>query len=259
MRRRLQQFEEVSSGLRPRASLLEGIASSEVTAPASAPFVHDARDAREIFERVLPALHQLPPGEMGVSRPHTGLRIAIISDSFLFEAFEGLAELVPVTPRTWEEPLAQERLPDILLVAATWRGLNGRSWRGLSNPESNRRRLVVEEIMPAYRDRGVPVVYYGKEDPPNYESFVGLAQAADHIFTTAAEMIPQYRRDCPRAESIEVLPFAVNPLVHSPIGSRPAVSELIHFAGSWLPEKYPQRSRYGTWRSAGPRSRTALW
>lgn len=251
VRRRLQQFEEVSSGLRPRTSLLEPVSSAEVTAPVSTPFVHDVRDARELFESLLPQLRQLPAGEMGISRPHTGLRIAIISDKFLFESFEGLADLVPVTPRNWEEPLQQERLPDILLVAATWRGLNERSWRGLSNPESNRRRLTVEEIMPAYRRRGIPVVFYGKEDPPNYSSFVGLAQAADHIFTTAAEMIPHYERDCPQAQSIDVLPFAVNPLVHSPIGSRPAVSDLVHFAGSWLPEKYPQRSRYGMWALSG--------
>ncbi|MDZ5076988.1 glycosyltransferase [Nesterenkonia sp. HG001] len=249
MQQRLGQFEEVSSGHQPRRALLAP--QGAVTAAASAPFVHDARDARELFERLLPSLHQLPAGQMGISRPHTGLRIAIISDTFLFESFAGLAELIPLTPRNWEEPLEQEQLPDILLVAATWRGLNERSWRGLSNPASNRRRLTVEEIMPAYRRRGIPVVYYGKEDPPNYSSFVGLAQAADHIFTTAAEMIPDYRRDCPQAASVDVLPFAVNPLVHTPLGSRPAVSPMIHFAGSWLPDKYPQRSRYGTWALNG--------
>lgn len=209
---------------------------------------------RQLIEQTLNAAAELPTGEPGISRPRLQLRIGIICDRFLYDTFTGLAQLVPITPSSWREHLGQV---DLLLVAATWRGHDGVSW-DVTAPEApaNRRRLI-EEIVPAFRHQGTPTLFYGKEDPPDYQEFLDVAQACEHIATTAEEMLPRYAQDCPQARSISVLPFAVNPQLHTPLGSRRprpgpaehpvAPQDLIFFAGSWMGKKYPQRARYARW------------
>ncbi|MDS2174073.1 glycosyltransferase [Nesterenkonia sp. CL21] len=251
----LELFDTLSSepaaATAPLEDLLQDSRFRQLSPLRATPFTHGALNAEELLESIRPAMEALPAGEMGISRPHSRLRIAVVCDSFFYQSMDGLVDLLPLKPKDWRAHLTQENRPDLLLVAATWKGVDGKSWIGNARPGSWRRRQLTDVIMRTFREHGVPVVYYGKEDPPNYELFLSLAQAADHILTTAEEMVPQYERDCPDAQSIGVLPFGVNPLVHTPIGSRPAAGELIHFAGSWLPEKYPQRTTYGSWALNG--------
>ncbi|WP_261623042.1 glycosyltransferase [Nesterenkonia marinintestina] len=197
--------------------------------------------ARAELAGMTAAAAALPPGEPGVSRPRLDLRIGIICDRFLFDTFARLAHMVPLTPENWRDHLDGV---DLLLVAATWRGHDGHSWDATAEDAAARRRLLHEDLIPAYRDAGVPTVYYGKEDPPDYRRFLQTAGACEHILTTAAEVVEDYRRDCPEARSVSVLPFAVDPQLHSPLGSRPAASPAVLFAGSWMGRKYPLRAEY---------------
>lgn len=209
---------------------------------------------RQLIEQTLSAAAELPAPEPGISRPALDLRIGIVCDRFLYDTFTGLAKLFPITPSSWREHLGQV---DLVLVAATWRGHDGFSW-DVTAPEAaaNRRRLI-EEILPTFRHQGTPTLFYGKEDPPDYLEFLDVARACEHIATTAEEMLPRYAQDCPQARSISVLPFAVNPQLHTPLGSRRprpgpaehpvAPQDLIFFAGSWMGRKYPQRARYARW------------
>lgn len=213
-----------------------------LAAPRPAPGA--ATPPRRAVEQALEAAEQLPGPEAGITRPRLGLRLGIICDRFLLDTFAGAAELLPITPQNWREQLGEV---DVLLVAATWRGHDGASWDVTGEGARARRTLLVETLIPAFRAAGVPTVYYGKEDPPDYRRFLDVARACEHILTTAAEVVPQYRADCPAARSIEVLPFGVNPLLHSPLGGRPAGSELIPFAGSWMGRKYPSRAEQGRW------------
>ena len=73
--------------------------------------------------------------------------------------------------------------------------------------------------------------------------FRPLAAEADVVFTSAEEMIPVYREDCPRVHQVKSLTFGVNPLLHTPVGSRRIRRSEVLFAGSWLTHKYPQRQR----------------
>ncbi|MGG5751853.1 glycosyltransferase [Zafaria sp. Z1313] len=187
-------------------------------------------------------VEQLPPTSSGRAyRPHA-TRIGIIADLFLYKSFEGLADFVAITPENYEEH--RESL-ELLLVVSTWRGLDNASWVGLGG-NSDVRATLLERIIPLYRAAGIPVVYYSKEDPPNYRRFAPLAAHCDFVFTSAVEMIPRYQRDCPGAAGYDVLPFGVNPRFHSPIGSRTAPSNAAFFAGSWFTGKYAGRAKWGT-------------
>ncbi|WP_144794977.1 glycosyltransferase [Kocuria palustris] len=167
-------------------------------------------------------------------RPHP-VRVAMIADEFLYDSLRDTAQVTYLRPETFRE-VAREA--DLLLIASTWRGLDD-EWIGASSPDG----LVRTEVIPAFREAGVPVAFYSKEDPPNYVRFRGLAQEADFIFTSAEEVVADYVRDCPRAQAVRALTFGVNPLVHNPIGSRRHRRGEVLFAGSWLEHKYPQRKR----------------
>ncbi|MGQ7787298.1 glycosyltransferase [Nesterenkonia sp. K-15-9-6] len=236
-----------------RASAMRARAAEQD--PADTPITESAQSratARRAIEEALEAAAALPSPEEGATRPRLRLRIGIICDRFLFDTFSGIAELIPLTPTTWRRHLHDV---DVLLVAATWRGHDGSSWDVTGAQARRRRRLLTETLIPAYRRAGVPTVYYGKEDPPDYRQFLDVARACEHILTTAAEMVESYQHDCPGARSIEVMPFAVNPLLHSPLGSRPAAGEPnwssarrpVLFAGSWMGRKYPERAAYARW------------
>ncbi|WP_369065765.1 glycosyltransferase [Kocuria carniphila] len=188
-----------------------------------------ADQVRELLE-----LAQTLPDHAGtrVLQPHPA-RVAMIADTFLYETFEGTARITYVTPENYREVSAES---DVLIVASTWRG-RFEDWHGTTSNWGPLR----TQVIPEFKSRGVPVVFYSKEDPPNYALFRPVARDADVVFTSAEEMIPKYRADCPDVSHIESMTFGVNPLLHNPVGSRRVRRQEILFAGSWLSHKYPHR------------------
>lgn len=170
------------------------------------------------------------------------LRIGIVADEFLYRSLQLAADFRPITPDNYE--LVADEI-DLFLVVSTWRGLNG-EWTGVAGQKSARRKLLEETIIPLVKGKGVPVVFYSKEDPPNYKQFLSLAMKADYIFTSAEEMIPQYKKDLNREVPIEALRFGVNYKLHNPLGCLRHKGRELIFAGSWMAHKYPERAETGT-------------
>ena len=220
----------------------------QITAVKSDPVVERLQHAftapsgDELRAAMLEQIAELPHTSGGVANRPFNTKIGIISDLFLFKSFDGLADFYPIYPGNYD----QHTDIDILLLVSTWRGIDDQSWKGVTTKRSEKRAQLFEEILPFYRSLDIPIVFYSKEDPPNYNHFLPFAQQADYIFTSAAEMIPKYQKDCPEARSVDVLPFGVNPKNHSPIGSQQgSINPLVPFAGSWFNHKYDDRSRWG--------------
>ena len=163
------------------------------------------------------------------------LRVGIVSDEFVFRCFQDTCSLIPIVPSVSGEEL---RSLELLLVVSTWRGLDG-TWYGAgeAGTEAN---LRLHAIMGECREAGIPVVFYSKEDPPNFDYFRNLAGEADTIFTSAAEMVERYQSLFPHTP-VYPLSFAVNPVLYNPVGlcGRQERERAI-FAGSWI-TKYPER------------------
>ncbi|GAB3621502.1 hypothetical protein GCM10027417_27640 [Glutamicibacter endophyticus] len=169
--------------------------------------------------------------------PKIQARIAIIADEFLFKSFESAGNLIPLTPTNYKE-VAQSA--DLLLVTSTWRGL-ALEWDKAAQKKSAKRKLIEDSIIPYFKARGIPTAFYSKEDPPNYSTFLSLAEHCDYIFTSAVEMIEKYKVSCPSAKEVSVLPFSVDFKHHNPVGSRSFRIDDIVFAGSWHNHKYQER------------------
>lgn len=166
-----------------------------------------------------------------------GLHVGLIADEFLYNSFKDVANVEYIS--------RHERFNykdyDIVIFATTWRGID-QSWLGSSSANGPIRRQMID-LAEEYNRRGIPTVFYSKEDPVNYNLFKSLAKHCQYIFTSAREMIRLYK-EYTNNENIDVLQFGVNPLIHNPVGTRGDISEKykneVLFAGSWL-TKYPVR------------------
>lgn len=171
------------------------------------------------------------------SRFYTRLpyRVGMVADCFLFENYSCSCDLVYLTPENWRSHLGSL---DCVIVTSVWKGLHG-EWTGASDPGSSISAQLCA-LMQETRAWGCPVIFYSKEDPPNFQWFQRYAPYADRIYTSAQECIEKYRTICPGV-GVETMQFAISPLLHHPIGMKGLTeANRAFFAGSWM-KKYPER------------------
>lgn len=162
------------------------------------------------------------------------LRVVAILDQFSERGFSPDCSLINL-PREGFEPFLDQVRPHLLLVESAWRGLDGQ-WRNQLSPVSSRLRYLVD----CCRRRGIPTVFWNKEDPVHFEHFLAAARLFDHVLTTDADCVERYREMLGHSR-VGVLPFACQPTMHNPVETvqrRKAAC----FAGSWY-RAYPERCR----------------
>lgn len=184
----------------------------------------------EPFGRAPPAL-----------RRRRDLRIAAVADEFSWWAWQFEADVYTFTPRSWREVL-EEQPPHLLLVESAWAGF-GDTWRFQVQNLGRRPELVpryaLPEVVAWCRARGIPTVFYNKEDPPNFAHFVDAARLFDFVFTSDADCLPAYRRHLGH-ERVFALPFAAQPRLHNPVWAGPR-DGAVAFAGTWYRERHTRR------------------
>jgi len=164
-------------------------------------------------------------------------KFGLIADQFLFDAYKNVADCIYITPDNYKEYISSL---DFLIVASAWHGLNN-EWDGMTKVDTYAGKMIYTVIKAAKKNK-IPVVFYSKEDPPNYEYFVDIAKKCDYIFTSAYEMIERYKEDC-ETDKVDSLCFCINPEFHNPIGICSIEPEDgVIFSGSWM-TKYPERVR----------------
>src|SRR5699024_10917105 len=131
-------------------------------------------------------------------------KIGIVSDLFLYNSFKDVCDLYYIS----NENININTDYDLVIIASTWKGIDN-SWTGFANPQSTKRKTILNMIE-IYKKNNVPVIFYSKEDPVNYDIFKDIAKECDLIFTSAEEMIDEYRKYC-RNEKVYSLQFGVNP------------------------------------------------
>src|SRR5690625_1741 len=207
--------------------------------------IADFKNYREIREQcaeldfskeISPYLLEVPKSNGSSHYKTIDVNIGIIADEFLFNSFKGVANFFYVYRNNYEQLAGKI---DVLLVASAWSGIYS-DWKGMGNPKNTEMSIAIFHMIEFFKKEGVKTVFYSKEDPTNYDYFIDIAQKCDYVFTTAVEMVEQYKKDCNHS-NVYVLEFGVNPIYNNPIGMKAKNNfEGALFAGSWY-EKYPHR------------------
>ncbi|WP_374108522.1 glycosyltransferase [Isoptericola sp. S6320L] len=168
--------------------------------------------------------------------PSRSLRVGVILDDFSRLAFGYEWEQVLLKPSSWSEQLGAL---DLVFVESAWNG-NGGAWQyHLTGPTAPRPAVV--EMLAACRERGIPTVFWNKEDPAHFEDFLETASLFDRVYTTDVNRISAYREALGH-DRVDVLAFGAQPAIHNPMRTHGAGPERdIAFAGTWFAHKYPER------------------
>lgn len=169
-----------------------------------------------------------------VPRSLQHLRVAGIMDEFTFNTFTRSCDLCLVDVADWEQQLAAFE-PELLIVESAWHGNNGQWTRKINHPS---RELF--GLLDWCARNGVPTVFWNKEDPIHFDTFINTAKLFDHVFTTDLDCIGRYKTLLGHDRAY-LLPFWGQPRLHNPI-ERFERKNAFCFAGAYY-VRYPERQR----------------
>ncbi|MDZ4091195.1 MAG: glycosyltransferase [Arthrobacter sp.] len=167
--------------------------------------------------------------------------IGIIADQFTLEGLLPEANFVVLKPETWHDQLEAQPI-DALLVESAWEGVEG-LWHRKVGFYGDEPFVVLKSLLSHCNARGVPTMFWNKEDPVHFNRFRVTAKYFDHVFTTDAGCIPQYLSGAGyRLKTAASLAFYAQPELHNILPSKRRYEHAVTYAGSYYGEKYPKRS-----------------
>jgi glycosyltransferase involved in cell wall biosynthesis len=164
----------------------------------------------------------------------TKVRVAAVMDEFTYASYKDTCILQQLSVDHWEAEL-NELEPDFLFIESAWRGKDDAWNRKISQASP--------ELIGALnwcKERSIPTMFWNKEDPVHFGTFLNTAKRFDIVFTTDLNCIGNYKRDLGH-DRVYLLPFGCNPVEHNPIEKYSRKPKSC-FAGSYY-VRYPERIR----------------
>lgn len=164
----------------------------------------------------------------------------MVADELTSACLAAECRVMNATPRNGNLVLRLWR-PDILFVESSWRGAR-ESWKYkiASYPDvPERTNEALRRLVGAARARGIPTVFWNREDGVHFDRFIDSARLFDAIFTVDEIMIPRYREVVGPHVPVQVMMFAAQPRFHFPSAVEPA--RRAAFVGSYNAEIHRHR------------------
>lgn len=191
------------------------------------PFVQHAALEQQIVD---PVVQVIKGEELKVE----GLRVACIMDNFTYSSYSPEANFFQLSPEHWQEEL-EEFKPELLFIESAWRGKEE-----LWGNKVGRKSQELQGIVAWCNEHDVPTVFWNKEDPVHFETFLNTALLFDFVFTTDLDCIHRYKAALGH-ENVYFLPFACQPALTNPIETYRR-KDAFCFAGAYY-VRYPDRTR----------------
>ncbi|MNM30944.1 Glycosyl transferases group 1 [compost metagenome] len=169
-----------------------------------------------------------------VDQPASRLKMACVMDEFTFGSYRYECDLLPLTPSNWKAEI-EGFGPELLFIESAWRGKDD-LWGSKVGHNSQE----LQDILNWCRQNKVPTVFWNKEDPVHFETFLTTAKQFDHVFTTDIDCIHRYKGALGH-DRVYLLPFACQPALHNPIELYER-KDAFCFAGAYY-ARYPERTR----------------
>ncbi len=212
--------------------------------PFSAPpTVHDESGQNDILRQPRP-IDSLPLCRTCAEKAGQGgeafaawmktVKVACIMDDFTWNSYSPEAQMLQLTPENWRQEL-ESFGPDLVFVESAWRGKD-ELWKNVvhKNPDA------LLGILRWCRVHDVPSVFWNKEDPIHFDTFISTAVLFDAVFTYDFNCVERYKAYVGH-ERVFYLPMAVPPRLFNPI-EKYERKDAFCFAGSYY-VRYPERTR----------------
>lgn len=193
-----------------------------------------AMPAGQLLAEALLDSSELPDGEHGISRPPMPLRVGIISASDWELAFSDVAEkCIRITEQNWQDHVGEV---DLLLIPAEQQVYAPVPSHRLPSPPT--RRLLAQEIIPAFRTAGVPAVLFASTGLQAKNS-LDVARECTCVVTLDDQITATYQKHLGDAHPVYTVSHPVSPLRHTPLGTRPGRSQAVGLIDAGRPRKAP--------------------
>ncbi len=172
------------------------------------------------------------------------LKVALIADELTSSCLAFECQVRDLTPLNAHWVLKFWK-PDLLLVESAWQG-RGNAWKYkiASYPDrSERNNHSLRKLVASARERGIPCVFWNKEDGVHFNRFISSAALFDYIFTVDENCIPRYREVIGPTVPVAPLMFAVQPAIHSPSPHRYTYRQAC-FVGSYSLHVHDRRRNW---------------
>lgn len=159
--------------------------------------------------------------------------VGIICDSDYYYRYMDSANLVYITYDNIEMKISTI---DYLLFITPWRGIYNEVF-------TNGKRVYLQGLLETCKriNPELPIVFVSKEDPPNFQLFKDFARNCDLIYTSSESKKIDYQ-GLSAKQNVYTYNYGINPYLHNPVDKWNG-SSTVHFAGSFITDKYPERSR----------------
>lgn len=159
------------------------------------------------------------------------LTAASILDDFSKQAYTPEFRLIDLLPTTYEKQLASNNI-DFLFIESAWRPYNS-AWRlAIDKPIYRKESLLhIERITEICKQRGIPTLFWVKEDPPHFNRFFPYTKYFDYVATTDLNCVPKYKEKLGN-KNVFCLRFAAQPDICKYRGITNRVSRAC-FAGAY--------------------------
>lgn len=161
-----------------------------------------------------------------------------VFDTFTKTCFAPEFNAVCPTPENWKQGFEKFSV-DALFIESAWHG-NDNSWETLTVNFGGLNKLdTMKRFIETARQKGIPSLFWNKEDPVHFKGFIDTAKMMDYVFTSDADCIPKYQEHISH-KNIYALPFAAQHKVHNPVRSQPR-NKNISFAGTYYNFNFAER------------------
>ena len=162
------------------------------------------------------------------------LKVAAVMDAFTLGNFKYECNLFQLTCGGWREEI-DEFCPDLLFIESAWNGKDNSWYKKIANGSKE-----LYEMSEYCRSKGIPIVFWNKEDPVFTDVFMSAAACADYVFTTDIDCIEKYKKNL-QNDKVFLLHFGAQPVIHNPIEMHDRKDKFC-FAGAYY-HRYKERCR----------------
>jgi hypothetical protein len=136
--------------------------------------------------------------------------------------------------------------PDLIFVESVFHGVND-AWRFELAKQPKLLRLgkpkTIYRLLEFARARGIPTIFWNKDDGAFFDAFIDVAKAFDFVFTTDNECIEWYRRLVPAQVPVALFAMPYQPAFHDFTGFNFIHKEAC-FTGSYYRRILNERRRF---------------